>query len=338
MTPTPIVDVDGLVHAYGDRPALKGISFDVKPGEVFGLLGPNGGGKTTLLTILSTLRIPTAGTARIAGHDVVSEPEVVRRRIGVVFQHPGLDLALTARENLRHHGHLYGLRGRALAERIEAGLDRLGVLDRADDRVERLSGGLRRRVEVAKGLLHGPDVVLLDEPTTGFDPGGRRDLWAYLKGLAEEDGAAVLVATHLMEEAERCDRIAILDRGALVALDAPEALRREIRGEVIELVADDPEALARSIAERFDVEPAVVEGTVRIELPDGASFVPRLAEAFPGAIRSITVGRPTLEDVFVHRTGHRFWGESGADPSGESGRAADGTDLADVLPTPPGTP
>lgn len=304
----PIVQVDGLTHRYGERVALRDVAFEVAPGEVFGLLGPNGGGKTTLLTILSTLRVPTAGTARIAGHDVVADPDAVRRRIGVVFQHPGLDLVLTPRENLRHHGHLYGLRGEDLARRIENGLSRLGVGERADEPVGDLSGGLRRRVEVAKGLLHGPDVVLLDEPTSGFDPGGRRDLWVYLRSLAEE-GAAVIVATHLMEEAERCDRIAILDRGRVVALDAPDALRREIRGEVIALEADRPDRLASAIAERFDVVADVVDGTVRIERPDGAAFVPRLAEAFPGLIDSITVGKPTLEDVFVQRTGHRFWGD-----------------------------
>lgn len=305
---SPIVQVDGLTHRYGERVALSDVTFEVAPGEVFGLLGPNGGGKTTLLTILSTLRVPTAGTARIAGHDVVADPDAVRRRIGVVFQNPGLDLVLTPRENLRHHGHLYGLRGEDLARRIENGLSRLGVGERADEPVGDLSGGLRRRVEVAKGLLHGPDVVLLDEPTSGFDPGGRRDLWVSLRSLADE-GAAVIVATHLMEEAERCDRIAILDRGRVVALDAPDALRREIRGEVIALEADRPDRLADAIAERFDVGVDVVDGTVRIERPDGAAFVPRLAEAFPGLIDSITVGKPTLEDVFVQRTGHRFWGD-----------------------------
>lgn len=318
-----LVRVEGLTHRYGGRVALHDVSFDVSRGEVFGLLGPNGGGKTTLLTILSTLRVPSDGVARIAGHDVVREPHAVRRRIGVVFQHPGLDLVLTPRENLRHQGHLYGLRGELLRRRIESGLTRLGVRDRADDPVGALSGGLRRRVEVAKGLLHGPDVVLLDEPTTGFDPGGRRDLWSYLRALADEEGAAVIVATHLMDEAERCDRIAILDRGHVVALDAPDALKREIRGEVIALEAGDAERLASAVEERFGVEAIVVEGTVRIERPDGAGFVPRLAEAFPGLIDSITVGKPTLEDVFVHRTGHRFWGEL---PGGEEG-ADGGIDL-----------
>ena len=308
-----MVQIDALTHRYGERVALRDVTFEVPRGQVFGLLGPNGGGKTTLLTILSTLRVPSEGTARIAGHDVVEEPDRVRRKIGVVFQHPGLDLVLTARENLRHQGHLYGLRGDDLARRIEAGLQRLGVDERADEPVGELSGGLRRRVEVAKGLLHGPEVVLLDEPTTGFDPGGRRDLWVYLRSLANEEGAAVIVATHLMEEAERCDRIAILDRGRIVALDDPDALKREIRGEVIELEADRPVPLASAIEERFEIDAIVVDGAVRIERADGAAFVPRLAEAFPGMIGSITVGKPTLEDVFVQRTGHRFWGEAPED-------------------------
>lgn len=333
MSP-PIVRVDDLTHRYGRRVALEDVSFEVSRGEVFGLLGPNGGGKTTLLTILSTLRVPSAGSAWIAGHDVAREPDLVRRRIGVVFQHPGLDLVLTSRENLRHHGHLYGLRGELLRRRIETGLCRLGVGDRADEPVGDLSGGLRRRVEVAKGLLHGPDVVLLDEPTTGFDPGGRRDLWSYLRGLADEEGAAVIVATHLMEEAERCDRIAILDRGRVVALDSPAALKREIRGEVIALEATDAERLASAVEERFGVEAIVVEGTVRIERPDGAGFVPRLAEAFPGLIDSITVGKPTLEDVFVHRTGHRFWGDAPGDDEGPEARpdVAEGVEAALVGP------
>lgn len=302
----PVVTASGLAHRYGDRLALGGVDFTVAEGEIFGLLGPNGGGKTTLLKILSTALVPTAGTAHVAGSDVVVDPGAVRRRIGVVFQHPGLDPHLTPRENLRHHGHLYGLTGTDLTERIEAGLARLGVADRADERVKALSGGLRRRVELAKGLLHAPRVLLLDEPTVGLDPGGRREFWDHLRGLRGATGVTVVVTTHLMDEGERCDRIGILDRGVVVALDRPDALRREIHGEVITLVTDDPSGLAAAIGERFDVWPTVVDGAVRIEREDGAAFVPRLAEAFPGRVHSITVGQPTLEDVFVQRTGHRF--------------------------------
>lgn len=303
----PAVEVEGLVHRYGDREALRGVTFRVHRGELFGLLGPNGGGKTTLLHALATLIRPTGGRAVVEGADVVREPAAARRRIGVVFQSPSLDLFLTPRENLRHHGHLYGMRGRSLAAAIDESLERLGVLDRAGDRVKTLSGGLRRRVELAKGLLHRPAVLLLDEPTVGLDPGARREVWDYLRALRGQDGVTIIVTTHLMEEAEGCDRVGILDLGELVALGSPAELKGEIRGDVIALEAEDAPRLATAIRERFGTEATVLNGVVRIERRGGAEFVPRLAEAFPGEIRSITVGKPTLEDVFVQRTGHRFW-------------------------------
>ncbi len=279
----------------------------MSPGERFGLLGPNGGGKTTLMRILSTLLVPTAGRAAVAGIDVVRDPASVRRRIGVVFQHASLDPWLTPAENLRHQGHLYGLRGSRLAAAIESLLGSLGVADRADDHVRTLSGGLVRRVELAKGLLHDPPVLLLDEPTAGLDPGGRKDFWRGVDILRAERRVTVVVTTHLMLEAEDCDRIGILDRGSLVALDPPETLKGGIRGDVVSLETAEPQRLAAAVAERFSAPASVVDGVVRIEWPDGAAFVPRLAEAFPGLIRSITVGRATLEDVFVQRTGHRFY-------------------------------
>jgi ABC-2 type transport system ATP-binding protein len=311
------VEVEGLAYRYGEREALGGVSFDVGSGELFGLLGPNGGGKTTLLQILATLRRPTRGSARVAGIDVVEYPDAARRRLGVVFQHPALDIQLTPAENLWHQGHLYGLAGPDLAGRSAELLDRLGVADRAGDRVKTLSGGLRRRVELAKGLIHRPSVLLLDEPTVGLDPGGRRVLWEYARTLRQE-GIAIVVTTHLMEEAEECDRVGILDRGKLVALDTPAGLKAEIRGDVVSLASGDPEGLATAIRGRFGSEVSVVDGTVRIERRDGAELVPRLAEAFPGVIRSITVGKPTLEDVFVQRTGHRFWEPSGRGEADEA--------------------
>jgi ABC-2 type transport system ATP-binding protein len=242
----------------------------------------------------------------VGGVDVARDPASARRRIGVVFQSPGLDPYLTPRENLWHHGHLYGLRGRDLAARIEEGLARMGVADRARDLVKTLSGGLRRRVELAKGFLHGPEVLLLDEPTVGLDPGARRDVWAHLAALRATHGVTVVVATHLMEEAEACDRVAILDRGRLVALGAPADLENGIGGDVVTLETADPARLAEAVRARFGGAAGVLDGAVRIESPEGAALVPRLAEAFPGEIRSITVGKPTLEDVFVQRTGHRF--------------------------------
>lgn len=311
-SPEAAVEARGLTHEYGrggrePRRALEAVEFEVRRGEIFGLLGPNGGGKTTLCRILATLLYPTEGSARVAGIDVAEDPAAVRRRIGVVFQNPALDRKLTGRENLRHQGHLYGLAGAALEARTTEMLRRFGVEDRADERVESLSGGLCRRLELAKGLLHRPEVLLLDEPTTGLDPGGRADFWSHLRGLSRADHTAVVVATHLMEEAERCDRLLILDRGRAVALGAPESLTSEIGGDVIAVRSPDPEALARDIRARFGADASVVEDTVRIEKPKGHSFVPGLVEAFPGRIASVTVSKPTLEDVFIHRTRRRFW-------------------------------
>ncbi|HEY8514264.1 MAG TPA: ATP-binding cassette domain-containing protein [Candidatus Binatia bacterium] len=294
-------------HSYGDTLALDGLSFTVRRGEIFGLLGPNGGGKTTLFRILSTLLAPTGGRASIGGHDVVREPHAVRRQIGVVFQSPSLDVKLTVRENMRHQGHLYGLSGAALEERIDEMLGRVAMRDRADARVETLSGGMRRRVDLAKGLLHRPALVLLDEPTTGLDPGARLDLWEYVREARERDGLSVLITTHLMEDAERCDRLLIIDRGRIVALDTPDVLRDSVGGDVIVARTRDPAALAAKVRERFGQEASVVDGTVHIRRPRGHEFVPALFDAFPGQIEAVSVGKPTLEDVFIQRTGHRLW-------------------------------
>ena len=309
LTTSPVIAVRGIVHRYQDRTALNGVSFDVRPAELFGLLGPNGSGKTTLFRILSTLMVPSAGTATIVGIDAVREPGRLRRHIGVVFQAQSVDLKLTAYENLWHQGHLYGLHGTELRERIEEILTRVGLLDRAQDRVETFSGGMQRRIELAKGLLHHPEVLLLDEPTTGLDPGARRDLWQYLQILRDEEHVSVIVTTHLMEEAERCDRLAILSEGNLVALGTPEELTREIGGDVILLEARDPKNLADRIREKYHVDASVIDAHVRLEIEGGHRFVPDVVEAFPGEIQSLSVSKPTLEDVFIHRTGHRFWNE-----------------------------
>jgi ABC-2 type transport system ATP-binding protein len=314
-----IISVRDLVHRYQDRAALKGVSFDVQPAELFGLLGPNGSGKTTLFRILSTLMVPTSGTATIAGLDAVREPGALRRHIGVVFQAQSIDPKLTAYENLWHQGHLYGLRGSDLKQRINEILTRVGLLDRASDLVETFSGGMQRRIELAKGLLHHPEVLLLDEPTTGLDPGARRDLWQYLQILRDQERVSVIVTTHLMEEAERCDRLAILNEGNLMALGTPEALTREIGGDVILLEARDPQSLADRIHIRFTVDATVMDGHVRIEIENGHRFVPDVVEAFPGEIQSLSVSKPTLEDVFIHRTGHRFWSEE-AEATAETGK------------------
>ena len=307
-----VISVQDLRHSYGDRKALDGVSFDVFPAEIFGLLGPNGSGKTTMFRILSTLMLPMSGRAVINGFDAAKDPDSLRRQIGVVFQAPSIDVKLTAAENLKHVGHLYGLRGSVLQARINETLSRVGLLDRAKEAAETFSGGMQRRLELAKGLLHQPAVLLLDEPTTGLDPGARRDLWQYLAMLRDQERVTIIVTTHLMEEAEKCDRLAILSEGHLVALGTPTELKREIGGDVILLETSQPEALAAKIQSRYGVEATVLDGKVRLEREQGHRFVTDVVEAFPGEIDSLSVAKPTLEDVFIHRTGHRFWTEQDA--------------------------
>jgi ABC-2 type transport system ATP-binding protein len=310
--PGPVaITIDNVRHHYGDREALAGVSCEVPEGEVFGLLGPNGGGKTTLFRILSTLLPLQSGQASILGHDVAARPDAVRRVIGVTFQSPSLDPKLTVAENLKFHGQLYGLSGPGLKDRADELLRRLGLADRVGEVAEKLSGGLKRRVEIAKSLLHSPRVLLLDEPSTGLDPGARHDLWRYLNQLRGETGVTVLVTTHLMEEAEHCDRLGILDRGRLVALGAPGELRASIGGDCITIEPVDVNGLPARIEQRFGVAPRRVGATLRIERAAGHEFVRDLMAAFPDEVRSVSLGKPTLEDVFIQRTGHRFWDESG---------------------------
>lgn len=314
-----VIQVEELRHRYDTRVALDGVSFDVRPGEIFGLLGPNGSGKTTMFRILSTLMLPSGGRALIGGLDVATQPNRVRREIGVVFQASSIDVKLTAEENLRHIGHLYGLRGAALNARVKEMLSRVALADRANDYAETFSGGMQRRLEIAKGLLHQPSVLLLDEPTTGLDPGARRDLWQYLNTLRDQ-GITIIVTTHLMEEAERCDRLAILSQGRLVALGTPTELKREIGGDVILLETSEPESLAQQIEQRYGIEAGVLDGKVRLEREGGHRFVTDVVEAFPGEIDAISIAKPTLEDVFIHRTGHRFWTEEDAAKAEESSK------------------
>jgi ABC-2 type transport system ATP-binding protein len=318
VTPTSVasvISVNNVVHRYGDRTALNGVSFDVRSAELFGLLGPNGSGKTTLFRILSTLMIPSAGRATIMGCDVARDPARLRRQIGVVFQAQSVDLKLTAYENLWHQGHLYGLRGSVLKKRIQEILSRVGLADRAREQVGRFSGGMQRRIELAKGLLHHPGVLLLDEPTTGLDPGARRDLWQYLQMLRDEEHVSVLVTTHLMEEAERCDRLAIMNEGNLVALGTPEELKSEIGGDVVLFhAAHDASLLADRIRARFHVDTTVLDNQVRIERTNAHRFVTEVVEAFPGEVEALSVSKPALEDVFIRRTGHKFWSEKDETP------------------------
>jgi ABC-2 type transport system ATP-binding protein len=304
--PDTAVQIDRLNHWYGARHAVQDLDLSVAAGEVFGLLGPNGGGKTTLFRIVSTLLRPTSGSVSVFGQDVVADPTPARRQMGVVFQSPALDVRLTVEENLRHHGHLYGLHGRALARRIDEVLDRGGLTSRRRDMVLTLSGGLRRRTEVAKALLHAPKLLVLDEPSTGLDPAARRELWADLRALRERQGTTIMLTTHLMDEGAGCDRVAILHEGRLVAGGAPAALVDAIGGDVVWVTAREAVVLAPRIAARFGLETPIVDGRIRIERQRGHEFITELVEAFPGDIDAVTFGKPTLEDVFVHHTGHRL--------------------------------
>ncbi|HZC46084.1 MAG TPA: ATP-binding cassette domain-containing protein, partial [Candidatus Acidoferrum sp.] len=265
------------------------------------------GGKTTLFKLLSTLAPIQSGSARLFGHDLAGETGEVRRRAGVVFQHPSLDGKLTVGENLAAHGHLYGIAGRRLRDRSAAMLERLGLSARARDRVETLSGGLQRRVELAKALLHEPALLLLDEPSTGLDPAARREFWNYLEHLRERDGVTVVLTTHYMEEAERCDRIGIMHQGKLVAIAPPGELKSELGGDVIVIKTATPELLQRKIVARFKLKSQLVDGAIRIEKLRGHELVRDLIDAFGEEVESVSFGKPTLEDVFVHLTGHQFF-------------------------------
>jgi ABC-2 type transport system ATP-binding protein len=301
------IEISSLSRSYGDRAALSDLSFSVASGEIFGLLGPNGGGKTTLFRILSTLLPPSSGAARIFDYDVVANPLAVRQMIGVVFQSSNLDRKLTAYENLRHQGNFYGLSGARLDRRIDELLERVGLTDRRNDLAEKLSGGQRRRIEIAKGLVHSPSLLLLDEPSTGLDPGARRAVWDYLLGLKKADGVTILLTTHILEEADQCERLAILDRGKLVATGTPDELKREIGSDIIYIDTHSPEQLTGMIRERFAISAELINSRLRIEQPRGHEFIPRLVEAFPGEIKAVALSRPTLEDVFLRRTGHVLW-------------------------------
>lgn len=299
------IEVRALEREFGERKALAGVSFEVRQGEAFGLLGPNGGGKTTLFRILATLLPPTRGRASVMGFDVGSQAADVRRQIGVVFQSTSTDRKLTSLENLLYQGAMYGMSGEPLRKRAAELLARFGVLDRAGEYAEKLSGGLRRRVEIAKGILHGPRVLMLDEPSAGLDVGARRELRDVLAGL-KKDGTTVLFTTHFMEEAAMCDRVAILDHGKIVALGKPEALCAESGQDVIKVRSSDPEGLRAAVAAKFGGSVTVLDGDVRIERSRGHEFVPQLVESFPGQVEAVTVAKPTLEDVFVRRTGRAF--------------------------------
>jgi ABC-2 type transport system ATP-binding protein len=306
MDDTPAVAVHGLVKRYGEVEAVRGIDLEVARGETFGFLGPNGAGKSTTINILCTLVAPTAGEARVVGLDAVRDRAAVRRRIGLVFQDPTLDGPMSGEQNLRFHQELYGVDRRRAPARREEVLRTVGLWERRADPVTTYSGGMRRRLEIARGLLHSPQVLFLDEPTIGLDPQTRSSIWAYLAELHRTEEITVFVTTHYMDEAEHCDRIAIMNEGRIVALDTPDALKAQVGADRVTITTDDDEAALRALYREFGLEGAVREGAVTVRVPDGAGFVPRLFArlgSYGVAIRSVTVTRPSLDDVFLAHTG-----------------------------------
>ncbi|HTX45954.1 MAG TPA: ATP-binding cassette domain-containing protein [Solirubrobacteraceae bacterium] len=300
------ITVDALDKRFGEVHAVRGVDFDVQTGEVFGFLGPNGAGKTTTINMLCTLAKPTSGRATVAGHDVVSERDDVRRNIGLVFQDPTLDGYLTAAQNLKLHAELYGVESKLVAPRSEQVLRMVGLWERKDNAVATFSGGMRRRLEIARGLMHSPRVLFLDEPTIGLDPQTRRSIWNYIRELKEREEITIFMTTHYMDEAEWCDRIAIMDHGQIVALDTPEALKAQVGKDRITIHTDDDGAAIEALRERFEIEATVSEGAVTFGVPAGEEFVPRLfAEWDPThpPIKAVSVSRPTLDDVFMSYTG-----------------------------------
>ncbi len=308
----PAVDLHAISHAYGARRALAEVSFTIQPGEIFGVLGPNGGGKTTLFRLLSTLIPLQSGSATLLGFDLQREAFEIRRRLGVVFQAASLDKKLTVAENIRFQAALYGLTGKELARREAAALEQFGLTARAGELCESLSGGLRRRVELAKGTIHHPQLLLLDEPSTGLDPGARLELWRFLEQIRREQGTTVVLTTHILEEAAKADRLALLHEGRLVALDTPTALQATVGGDSILIRTSNPARLSERVRERFQLTPASTESGLRLEVPQGHQWIARLVEAFPGEIEEIVLGKPTLEDVFLAKTGRKFEAEASA--------------------------
>jgi ABC-2 type transport system ATP-binding protein len=306
-----IIEVRGLTKAYGDFLAVDGIDFNVQEREIFGFLGPNGAGKTTTINMLATLLRPTKGSATLAGYDVRTQPNGVRQSIGMVFQDPSLDDRLTADENLRFHAMLYNVPRRIRAERMEQVLRIVGLTERRAALVRTFSGGMKRRLEIARGLLHHPKVLFLDEPTLGLDPQTRNAIWEHVRQLRADVGLAVFMTTHYMDEAENCDRIAIIDHGKIQALDTPAALKRLVGGDKI-IVVGDP-ALRQDLSSRYSVEVQEVDGALHFHVAGGAEFVPRVVDDFKGRIRSIQVKQPTLDDVFLKLTGHAIPEQEGSE-------------------------
>ncbi len=304
MSAAPVaISVRGLAKSFGEVEAVRGVDFDVAAGEVFGFLGPNGAGKSTTINMLCTLATPTAGAASVAGHDVVRDRDDVRRNIGLVFQDPTLDSYLTAAQNLRLHAELYGVDRAAVAPRIRQVLEMVALWDRRDAEVGTFSGGMRRRLEIARGLLHSPRVLFLDEPTLGLDPQTRSSIWRYIAELRDRVRITIFMTTHYMDEAEFCDRIAIMDQGEIVVLDTPEALKESVGADRIRIETEDHVAAIAALRERFGIDAQISEHAVTFAVRGGEEFVPRLFAELGLPIRGISVSRPTLDDVFMSFTG-----------------------------------
>ena len=299
----PAVEVVGLQKAYGDFQAVKGIDFSVGAGETFGFLGPNGAGKSTTIKMLTTLVSPTGGTARVAGHDIITERGLVRRNIGLVFQDSTLDTYLTAAQNLRFHAELYDMPKALVEGRMQQVLEMVGLWDRKDHQVVTFSGGMKRRLEIARGLMHSPRVLFLDEPTVGLDPQTRASIWGYIGELRQKEQITIFLTTHYMDEAEHCDRIAIIDSGELKVLDTPENLKAGVGTDRIQITTSDDAAAIVAIKEQFDLDAVMSEEKVTINVAAGEEFVPRLFAELGIPIHSVSVARPTLDDVFMSITG-----------------------------------
>jgi len=306
-----IIDVRDLSRRFGSVEAVRGVTFGVSEGEVFGFLGPNGAGKTTTINMLCTLLRPTAGSASVNDFDVVRRRSDVRRSIGLVFQQPTLDETLSAEQNLRFHAYAYGVPAELRERRIDELLSLVELGDRRRDRVRTFSGGMKRRLEIARGLLHRPRVLFLDEPTLGLDPQTRRRIWEYLAELRAREGLTVFMTTHYMDEAEQCDRIAVIDHGTIAALDTPAALKRAIGGDLITIATGDAAAAASEVRERYRLSPIVTDGAVSFQVPRGEAFLPDFVRTFSLPLDAIGLRHPTLDDVFLTLTGRQIRDDAG---------------------------
>lgn len=299
-----VIEARKLVKRFGDLAAVKGVSFTVKDGEIFGFLGPNGAGKTTTINMLCTLLKPTEGQAMVSGFDVIKERSKVRESIGLVFQEPTLDDYLTAEQNLRFHAYAYAIPREVLEPRLHELLEMVGLWDRRKGKISTYSGGMKRRLEIARGLLHHPKVLFLDEPTLGLDPQTRHRIWDHIHDLRKRENLAIFMTTHYMDEAENCDRIAIIDYGQIVALDTPDKLKDGVGGDVISIKTEDNEEAMRLLQEQYKLKPSQHNGAVNFAVPHGEEFLPGFVSGFPLRLLSIGLRRPTLEDVFLKLTGH----------------------------------